>query len=291
LRAFEAVARHGHVGRAADELHVTSSAVSHQLRVLEDYLRVTLFDRQNRRMQLTPIGSAYLASVREAFDLIADASRVTQYANLKGTLTVCLPPGLASKWLARRMGRFLRAHPEITLSILPERDPDLRNEELADVLILYGDGNWPKRWVRELSALDFFPVCSPKLLNSLPPLRAPQDLLQCLILHDDDGTEWRRWFEANGVKSPVPQAETYLFHGGLTLDTALAGAGIALGDALLAAEDLNSGQLVRLFDMATPARGAYHVVCTRERIKMPKIRAFVTWLFEERGLPAPALDD
>lgn len=289
LRAFEAAARHGHVRRAAEELHVTSSAVSHQIRVLEDYLGIALFDRQGRRLHLTPIGAAYLASVRQAFDLIADASRATQYVKLRGDLTVCMPPGFASKWLARRIGRFLRAHPDITLNVLPVRDPGPQIEEQADILILYGDGKWPNRWVQELAQVELFPVCSPKLLNAAPAIREPADLLQHVILHEDDGSEWARWFAANGIAHPRLPAAARLFHASMTLDAALAASGIALGDTVLAEENLSSGRLIRLFETSVTSSGRYYVVCTFERIEMPKIRAFVTWLFEERGMAIPPL--
>ncbi|MGH8031949.1 MAG: transcriptional regulator GcvA [Luteimonas sp.] len=280
LRAFEAAARHGHVRRAAEELCVTSSAVSHQIRVLEDYLCVCLFDRQGRRLRLTPTGEAYLASVRQAFDLIADASRVTQFAQLKGDLTVCVPPGFASKWLARRVGRFLRAHPEIVLNILPIRDAAVSLEKRADLFVLYGDGQWPKHWVHEIASVELFPVCSPKLLNMAPAIRDPADLLQQVILHEDDGAEWQRWFAANGIVPSRVPSEARLSYASLAIDAAVAAGGVALGDTVLAHDDLASGQLVRLFDTSVPARGRYYVVCALERIEMPKIWAFVTWLLE-----------
>ena len=287
LRAFEAAARHGHVRRAAEEMHVTSSAVSHQIRVLENYLGINLFDRAGRRLHLTPVGASYLASVRQAFDLIADASRVTQYVQLKGDLTVCVPPGFASKWLARRIGRFLRVHPDITLNVLPERNADPRIEERADILILYGNGEWPNRWVHELARMEFFPACSPQFLNTVATIREPADLLQHVILHEDDGSEWARWFAANGISQPHLPAAARLFHASMTLDAALSGNGIALADTVLAEEDLSSGRLIRLFETAVPSSGRYYVVCAFERIEMPKIRAFITWLLEERGLPVP----
>jgi len=290
LRVFEAAARHGHVRRAAEELNVTSSAVSHQIRVLEDYLGLSLFDRQGRRLRLTPTGAVYLTAVRQAFDLISDASRATQYGKLTGDLTVCVPPGFASKWLAPRVGKFLCAHPEITLNILPARDPDSSMEERADLLILYGDGRWPNGWVHELASVESFPACSPKLLNASQAMRSPADLLEHVILHEDDGTEWRRWFTENRINPVRLPAAARLSFASLALDAALSGGGVALVDTVLAQEDLSSGRLVRLFETSVTANGRYYVVCALERVEMPKIRAFVTWLFEERGLPVPLLN-
>jgi LysR family glycine cleavage system transcriptional activator len=286
LRAFEAAARHGAVTRAAGELNVTHSAVSHQVRVLEETLGVKLFDRRGRRLILTPAGQSYLATVQQALDLIADASaRVLQPAP-EGRLTIASPPAFATKWLIRRIGRFLEAYPRISLTIRPYQ---LRNRDLidsSDVFIEYGNGHWERKWVRLLSQIEFFPVCSPRLLNKVP-LRSPDDLRLHVLLHDDIGGNWARWLAAAGVDGIDPGSGLLLHNANLSLDSAVLGYGVALGDPVLAGEDLASGALIRPIQFSIPAMENYYVVCEYDRTTSPMVRVFLEWLLQQSGLRSP----
>ncbi len=292
LRAFEAAARHGAVSRAAGELNVTHSAVSHQVRVLEESLGIKLFERRGRRLQLTEAGSTYLTSIRAALDLIADASaRVLQPA-LEGRLTIAAPPAFATKWLIRRIGRFLEAYPGIGLTIRPYQLGSRDLIDVSDVFIEYGSGHWDRKWVRRLSQIDFFPICSPRLLNRLP-LRSPDDLRLHTLLHDDIGGNWARWLAAAGVDGIDPASGLLLHNANLSIDSAVLGYGVALGDPVLAAESLANGTLIRPIEFSIPASENYYVICEYDRVNSPMVRAFLAWLLDqaEVQLPSPVESD
>jgi LysR family glycine cleavage system transcriptional activator len=287
LRAFEAAARHGEVSRAAGELNVTHSAVSHQVRVLEETLGIKLFERRGRRLKLTEAGQSYLGAVQQALDLIADASARVLRPAPEGRLTVASPPAFATKWLIRRIGRFLEAYPRISLTIRPYQ---LGNRDLidsSDVFIEYGNGHWERKWVRLLSQIDFFPICSPRLLNRLP-LRAPEDLRLHTLLHDDIGGNWARWLAAAGVDGVDAASGLVLHNANLSIDAAVLGYGVALGDPVLAAENLANGTLIRPIQFSIPATENYYVICEYDRMTSPMVRAFLEWLLDDAGVQAPA---
>lgn len=283
LRAFEAAARHTHVGRAAKELNVTHSAVSHQVRALENALGIALFERRGRRLRLSEAGQHLLPSVQQALDLIADASSRILLPKLEGRLTVYAPPAFAAKWLVRRLGRFIEAYPQIELTIMPYRAGTRDDVDKADLFIEYGSGHWERKWVRLIARVEFFPVCSPRLLNARLPLRAPDDLRYHTLLHDDDGTAWAGWLLACGVEGIDSSRGVRFANANLTLDAAIYGHGVALGDAVIAAEDLRQGALVRPFDFSAPAISHYYLVCDLDRVKVPMVQAFVEWLLDEVG--------
>ncbi len=286
MRAFEATARHRHVGRAAAELNVTHSAVSHQVGVFEEALGVRLFDRRGRRLSLTPAGQQLQPSIQRALDLISEACSRALEPTMEGRLVIRAPPAFAAKWLIRRLGRFVEAYPTIDLTIFPYLPYESASRALADqsdVFIEYGTGHWEHKWVRLLSRLDVFPVCSPRLLNA-KPLRVPDDLRHHALLHDDDGADWTGWLLANGVDGVDCNRGLRFGNVNLTLDTAIYGHGVALGDDLVAAEDMAVGLLVKPFDSSVPATGHFYVVCDPERVKMPTVRTFVEWLLDEVGV-------
>ncbi len=286
MRAFEVTARHRHVGRAAAELNVTSSAVSHQVGVFEEALGVRLFDRRGRRLSLTPAGQQLQPSLKHALDLIAEACSRALVPTMEGRLVIYAPPAFAAKWLVRRLGRFTEAYPTIDLTIFPYVPYEPASRTLADrsdVFIEYGTGHWERKWVRLLSRVDFFPVCSPRLLNA-KPLRVPDDLALHTLLHDDDGAAWSSWLLANSVDGADCNRGVRFGNANLTLDTAIYGIGVALSDNLIAAEDLAVGLLVKPFDSSVPATAHYYAVCDPERVKTPMVRTFVEWLLDEVGV-------
>ena len=285
MRAFEATARHCHVGRAAAELNVTHSAVSHQVGVFEEALGVQLFDRRGRRLTLTPAGQQLQPSMQQALNLIAEACSRALEPTMEGRLVIHAPPAFAAKWLVRRLGRFVDAYPQIDLTILPYLPYESASRALADrsdVFIEYGSGHWERKWVRLLSRLDIFPVCSPRLLNA-KPLRVPNDLRLHTLLHDDDGADWSGWLLANGIEDVDCNKGLRFGNVNLTLDTAIYGHGVALGDNLVASEDLAVGLLVKPFESSVPASGHFYVVCDPEHVKTAMVRTFVEWLLDEVG--------
>jgi len=286
MRAFEATARHGHVGRAAAELNVTHSAVSHQVGVFEAAVGVRLFDRQGRRLTLTQAGRRLQPSIKHALDLITEACSRALVPTMEGRLVIYAPPAFAAKWLMRRLGRFIETYRTIHLTILPYAPYESASRALADksdVFIEYGTGHWEHKWVRLLSRVDLFPVCSPRLLNA-KPLRVPNDLALHMLLHDDDGAAWASWLLANRVEGADCDRGLRFGNQNLTLDTAIYGHGVALGDNLNAAEDMTVGLLVKPFESSVPSTAHYYVVCDPESVKTPMVQTFVEWLLDEVGV-------
>jgi LysR family glycine cleavage system transcriptional activator len=278
LRAFDAVARHQTVVKAADELNVTPSAVSHQLRTLEDALGVPLFSRDKTRLKLTPNGDALLPSVRAAFQMIANAAARVGDAVMAGDLVVSSPVGLTSRWMTRHVREFLQAYPDVRLKVITSNDDKEVYSPKVDVCIRYGTGVWPDRQVSLLSHVDLFPVCSPAMINGPQGVRTVDDLKSHLLLCEDSGSEWTRWLFAAPSTPPDGFRMVEIGNAHIAIEAALHGQGAALGDSLLVQDDLNEGRLVRLFKKSVPAKHAYHVVCREEVRQTPLAAAFISWI-------------
>lgn len=282
LRTFEAAARHAHFGRAAQELCVTDSAVSHQIRQLEEQLGVSLFEREGRQVRPSAPARRLLHSLQQAFELILDACDELRDPGSQAQLRVAVTTELAQKWLVGRLADFAERHPQITLHLHEQPlEAQLPGAEM-DLAIIYGTGpeDASGYFVRPLPTLQFFPVCSPGLFNQ-SPLKHPRDLARHCLLHDDqDGKTWNAWL-ANHAADLRPARHLYLGHAGLTMEAAARGQGVAIGDNLTSAEDLASGRLVRPFAAQVPSLGQYALVCERLRLDKPAVAQFVDWFSDQ----------
>lgn len=282
LRTFEAAARHAHFGRAAQELCVTDSAVSHQIRQLEEQLGVTLFEREGRQVRPSAPARRLLHSLQQAFELILDACDELRDPGSQAQLRVAVTTELAQKWLVGRLADFAERHPQITLHLHEQPlEAQLPGAEM-DLAIIYGTGpeDASGYFVRPLPTLQFFPVCSPGLFNQ-SPLKHPRDLARHCLLHDDqDGKTWSAWL-ATHAADLRPARHLYLGHAGLTMEAAARGQGVAIGDNLTSAEDLASGRLVRPFAAQVPSLGQYALVCERLRLDKPAVAQFVDWFSDQ----------
>ena len=176
VRAFEAAARHLSVTRAADELHVTQAAVSHQIKGLEEWFGVALFRRSGRGIRLTEAGQDFFATARDALADLAAAARRIQAGEDSGVLTVSTTDSFASTWLVPRLRRFREAEPDVEVRLATsDRLIELAQEDV-DVCIRFGNGDWPGNHVEELFDEIVFPVCSPDIVETGPPLRAPAEV-------------------------------------------------------------------------------------------------------------------
>ena len=273
--------------KAADELHVTPAAVSHQIHTLEEDLGVRLFHRMNRSIELTASAEILLPGLTEAFAGIQSSVRRLRAHNDTGTLTVTASPSIAGKWLVLRLHRFQERHPEVDVRIsATDEVVDLTRGDF-DIAIRYGCGIYPGLDVDLLFTNEVFPACSPKLLTAGPPLRTPDDLPRHTLIHDQAAERdplvptWPMWLKAAGVKT-VPITAGLTFNSmTLALDAAIAGQGIVLAYSTIAAADLAAGRLVRLFSLALPDQFAYYIVTAPGALERPKVRAFRNWLRQE----------
>jgi len=286
LRAFEAAARHLSFSRAADELHVTPAAVSHQIKALEEHLTIRLFHRRNRTVHLTEAGIGYLLVVRDAFDRLTAATvRLAEHDRV-GHLIVAVLPSFAAKWLVPRLPRFRGLAPEIDVTVAASHDMvELVGGE-ADLAIRYGRGAWPGLKALRFLAEEVFPVCSPALLDKGRPIQEPDDLARHLLLHDEPDKrypylDWPTWLRTAGATRVDAARGPTFSDSSMLLQAAIDGQGVALGRSVLVSDDLAAGRLVKPFALSFPANAAYWLVAPPEAWDRPKVKAFREWLLGE----------
>jgi LysR family glycine cleavage system transcriptional activator len=279
LRAFEAAARHMSFTRAAAELNVTQTAISHQIRRLEEQLGTKLFVRRNRALSLTREAREYLPSIRSAFEDLRQATARLRRPEREGVLTVSTTASLATKWLVSRVAAFQDAHPGIAVRISTSAHlVDFQREEV-DVAVRYGRGNWPGLRAEWLMAERLFPVCSPALLAA-KPLREPTDLADHTLLHTSVSREdWQLWLTAAGLPLSIAARRGLTFDQGfMAVQAAVEGLGVALGRTRLVEADLAAGRLVAPFDIALPQDAGYYVVSPVATAESAKVALFRRWL-------------
>ncbi len=301
LRALEAAARHLSFRKAADELHVTPAAVSHQIKALEDYLDVRLFHRLTRGLELTPAAEASLARLREGFAALAAAAEQMRAGSALRTVSVGVPPSLAAKWLVPRLHRFVSAHPELDVRIAAGEEFIDRRRELAarhverashaadgvDLAIRCGWGDYQGTRVERLLGISATPLCSPRLLAGEHALGQLVDLRHHTLLHDetigvdDGGADWGAWLRAAGVEGVDATRGQRFNHAALALDAAIDGRGVVLSYPVLAASEIEAGLLVAPFELDIPLDIAYHLVRHDVVAESPAVAAFAQWLMEE----------
>jgi len=287
LRAFEAAARHLSFTRAAAELNVTPTAISHLIRRLEQQLGTALFIRRNRALALTREGQDYLPPVRSAFEDLRQATARLRRPAHEGLLTVSTTASLATKWLVSRVAAFQDAHPSMEVRITTSAHlVDFRREEV-DIAVRFGRGNWPDLRADWLMAEHLFPVCSPALLAA-KQLRTPADLARHTLLHTTVSREdWQLWLTAAGLPLSIAKQRGLMFDQGfMAVQAAMEGLGVALGRTHLVADDIAAGRLVVPFDMVLPQDAGYYIVAPIATAGTPKIALFRDWLLAS-ATPAP----
>lgn len=287
LRAFEVAARHMSFQKAAEELSVTPSALSYQIRQLENFLQVDLFERLNRAVRLTEAGQRIAPGVRDAFERLADAMERLKSAPPANVLTVSTGPAFAAKWLTPRLHKFLERHPEIDIRISANlKLADFHSDEV-DVAIRFGAGKYTGLHAEALADEYVLPLVSPKLLEEFGGKFEPHDLSRLTLLHDDsanflsNAANWTEWLRLARIENIDTSRGLHFSHADHALEAALDGAGIVLGRLTLAVRDIALGRLVAPFDLMLRAQAAFFFCCLSARVEEAKIRAFRTFLFNE----------
>jgi len=273
LRAFEAAARHLSFTRAAAELNVTQTAISHQIRRLEEQLGLRLFLRRNRALQLTREAQSYLPAVRAAFEDLRQATDRLRRPEREGLLTVSTMASLAAKWLLPRIAAFQDINPGIEVRISASTHlVDFRREEV-DMAVRYGRGHWPGLRADWLMAEDIFPVCSPALRDGEKALRRPEDLAHHTLLHATLSREdWQLWLTAAGLPTALARKRGLNFDQNfMAIQAAIDGLGVALGRTPYVEADIAAGRLVVPFDVVLPAEAGFYVVAPEETAATDKI--------------------
>ena len=284
LRVFSIAARHMSFTKAANELHLTQSAVSHRVRALEEELGMPLFNRLPRRLKLTRAGQALAQRVDQA---VADIARTIADLDLGGDtqrLTVTLLPSVASRWLVPRLPHFHALHPDIELQLIA--DPRLLDLRAAgiDLAIRFGRGTYPGYAVTMLMPDRVFPVCSPRLIAQRGPVATVEALLDLPLLHDSStegdgsGSDWRSWLDHVGWREAACDDGQRFSEAGLLIDAAVLGLGVALARASLVSDHMANETLICPLRLAAPTAFAYYLLGLPEATALQKIVRFRDWL-------------
>ena len=260
LRCFEAAARSGSFSRAAGELNVTQSAVSHQVRQLEQWFGLKLFDRLGRQTIPTAKGEELARALAEAFDIMAAACKRLSLSEVGPSLTIAALPSIATIWLIPRLAQFFRAHPEISVKVIYAFHGQKIDFEECDIAVLWGRGDWEDCRATRFLEGDTVAVCNPNYLDREGPFSTPADIIGKAVLHDTNRTDWQNWMRHAGMKNPEVAPGPVYEDFNLLRAAALAGQGIALCPRSAIADDLSSGRLVQLFDIAVKQDYGYHIV-------------------------------
>lgn len=284
LRTFEAAARHLSFTRAARELAVTQTAVSHQIKQLESHLGTTLFRRLPRRLALTRDGAAWAEELSEIFARLEEVHRrLGKHARrARPVLSVSVIPSFAARWLVPRLGRFLELCPDLDVHLSPtEHLVDFAVERI-DVGIRYGRGRYAGLSVDKLLDDAYVVVCAPAL-RSKRKLATPADLARHVLLHDDAHDAWTTWLAEHGASGVDGERGPVLTDSSMLVEAAVRGQGVALARRSLVVDDLATGRLVLAFpDVAPkPAGLAYYLVGPAENMQRKAVVAFRAWLKDE----------
>lgn len=295
LRAFDAASRHMSFQKAADELSVTPSALSFQIRQLEDNLGLPLFERFNRRVGLTEAGARFAPLVQDAFERLDMAMQKLRPTTPDNVLTVSTGPAFAAKWLSPRIYRFLELHPDIEFRIAASlKLADLR-EEPVDVAIRFGAGHYSGLHIEPLADEKTLPLVSPRLLERFGGRLTGDDLNGLTLLHDDsaaflpNAVTWSTWLKSAGFNTVDASRGARFNHADHALDAAIDGAGIVLGRLTLAARDIAAGRLVAPFDLMLPSRAGFYFCCLPSMLETPKVQAFRSFMRAEMEAETAAL--
>jgi LysR family transcriptional regulator, glycine cleavage system transcriptional activator len=287
LHTFEAVARHRSFTLAAGELFLTQSAVSRQIKALEDALGLRLFRRLHRAIEITAEGQRLFETVSRGLDEIGACLAALGASARAPQITVCASVAFAWFWLMPRLERFGALQPDIDLRVLATDQTVLPGAGEVDVAILFGSGQWDGLEARLLFGERVTPVCSPAYLRDHPELRRPQDLLDQTLLHLEygkpsfGGVDWRTWLLRQGVNGqPVRRGLRFNSYP-MVLQAAEAGHGVALGWSYVTDPLIAEGRLVCPVDRAVETRDGYYLCTSSQAERTQGIRAFLDWIVAE----------
>jgi LysR family glycine cleavage system transcriptional activator len=279
LLAFEAAARHESISRAAEERHLTQSALSRQIASLEQSLGVDLFHRVRQRIVLTDAGRLYAGELRQALEAMSAAThRIMSLAGAEAVLNIAVLPTFGTRWLIPRLPDFAARHPELTINFAARSEPFDFQKEAFDLAIHFGAPIWPGASCTQLMSEALIPVCSPGFKQA-HRLRRRADLAACRLLQQiTRPTQWADWFEAAGIEAPQAHQGPHFEQFGMVAEAAVAGLGVALVPRILVEAELADGRLVALDGHHGPVGQAYHLVVPHSRAGNALVREFSAWL-------------
>ena len=278
LKAFEAAARLGGVQRASEELYVTHGAISRQIKHLEEYLGITLFDRSLRTLSLTSAGEAYLTSISSALDLIHEGTLNLQRVKSSNTLGIATTHSIATKWLVNKLPEFTELHPDIEVWL--SLGQSLTNFESAniDLALRMGMGPWKGVDCQPLKSDRLIVVCSPHIMKK-EPLTQPKDLLTHTLLHDQDpSTQWSLLFAKYGLEEFDSTKGPRFSSSDVLIDAAMSGQGVALVNEALAKRDLVEKRLIKPLDLSIELGSYLWLIKSEVKPSNDNMMKFAAWI-------------
>jgi len=280
LKTFVVAGKYLNFTKAAEELLVSPSAVSHQIKTLEEYLGIRLFSRTSRTMLLTEEGYRLYQSLEEPFRAIAGAIRETMAVKQQENLHIALRPFFSVSWLAPRLKSFWLKYSEIQVDLIHRKSAPDFNSENIDAAILWGKGQWPGTHAQLLIPGDLTPVCSPALLAELGHPVTPEQLNNITLIHDKDYNAWNEWLALAGAESVNADAGLIFDDTNVRVQAIMNGQGVMLGCPSLLRKELEEGSLVRLFDTCL-SEYAYYIVYPDFKAPDRKTEDFIAWIAKE----------
>ena len=278
LMCFEAAARHLSMKKAAEDLCVTSSAVSQQIAKLEEIMNVRLFLRSPRHLELTPEGRIYLRAIRPAFNQIAEATQRLMDEGKPNKITISCTSGFAIQWLLPRLPAFEKMNPGVEVQIsTTNRRVDLLSEGI-DFAVRHGMGHYPGLESDCLLNDRLRPVCSPQLISLEKALSSPLDITRFTLLHDEHRMDWALWFRAVGINNADTDKGPVFVDSNGVIEAVLAGKGIALLRGVLVREEIESGRLINPLRVAIESPIAYYLVYDESAVLQRMSRRFRDWI-------------
>lgn len=282
LRAFEAAARHGSFNKAAEELCVTPSAVSHQLKSLEEFLGQKLFRREKRQVYLTGAGERYLGSVQLALDEVESATRRLMTATNTSAVNISVAPFFLTRWLVPRITHFQQKHPDVELRFSSTMGYIDFEHSDTDMAVYYGRGKWDDVESFLLRNIVQTPVCSPDFLEGPDALKEPADIVKhTLIYITGRRHEWNNALRQVGLSQSAATHTMSFSSTSLAVSAAIEGIGIALADRVLVQREIETGKLVAPFDLSFDTQNGFYLVYKKNRALTQGMQAFRDWIMEE----------
>lgn len=277
LKTFVVAGRYLNFTKAAEELLVSPSAVSHQIRVLEEYLEVKLFIRQKRTLSLTVEGAQLHGAVLGPFDAISRAIQNTLQYKRRESINIALRPFFSGAWLAPRLNLFWGQYPDIEIDLMHMiKAPEFGIDNI-DLAILWGKGDWPDMEVMLLLPGNLTPVCSAELLAREGRPTSPNELNRFTLIHDEDRSGWDAWLAKAGASNVSGKGNLIIDDTNVRLQSIQNSQGIMLGCPSLLKADLDSGRLVQLFDISLDTYG-YYLVYPKKQLLTERLSTFIDWL-------------
>lgn len=288
LIAFESAARHASISRAAHELSLTQSAISRQIKQLEEQIGIVLFHRVRQRVVLTDAGRVYATELRSGLETISDSTqRVMTMGGIGKVLNLAVLPTFGTRWLIPRLRRFAALQPDVTVNFASRTEPFDFAREPFDAAIHFGADFWPGAACDYLLSESVVPVCSPEF-KERQALHTRDDLTQQVLLHQSSRPlQWAEWFQQVDVHAPHAMQGPRFEHFAMLAQAAANGLGVALVPSFLIEEELASDRLIVLFPEALATQRAYYVVVPEAGAENPLVIAFRDWLVAEAATMRP----